>query len=104
MAFGRLALAWATVAAWLLFWAFAERRLAGAPALRTRDLRWLAGEALVLTLLAALWFASLGAGAAWLVFLLVGALMEWPVRTRTRALRIGRVVVAGGLLAWLLPR
>ncbi|HUR96187.1 MAG TPA: hypothetical protein VMY76_16525 [Gemmatimonadales bacterium] len=103
MALGRLALACAGVAAWFVLWALIERRVAGTPALRSRDLRWLAGEALALTLLAALWFTSLGAGAAWLVFLLVGVLREWPIRTPARVLRIGRVVVASGLLAWILP-
>jgi hypothetical protein len=50
-----------------------------------------------------LWFGSLGAGGWWLVFLLLGALMEWPVRSMLGVARIARVVAAGGVLAWTLP-
>lgn len=102
MALGRITLAWAAVAAWLVVWAVVERRLAGSAVLRARDLRALAGEALLLALFAALWFGSLGAGSAWLVFVLLGALMEWPVRTPAGGARVVRVVAAGGLLAWVL--
>jgi hypothetical protein len=35
-------------------------------------------------------------------FLLVGALMEWPVRSARGAARVLRVIAAGGLLAWVL--
>ena len=62
-----------------------------------------------------LWFGSLGPGAWWLVFGLVGALREWPGPTGRRpgeqadpiglglsALRVARTVVAGGILAWRL--
>lgn len=103
MALGRIALAWAAVAAWLLVWMVVQRQLVrstGRP--RRRDGWWVAGEALLLTLLGGLWFASLGAGTAWLIFLLVGALAEWPVRTVVGATRVGRVVAAGVLLSRLL--
>jgi hypothetical protein len=60
------------------------------------------GEGLLLTLLAALWLGSLGAGAAWLVFLLIGALKEWPVRTLGGTARVARVVAAGVLLSRVL--
>ena len=103
MTFGRISLAWAAVAAWLALWAVAQRRWAGGARLGRAEAGWLAGEALLLTLLAALWFASLGAGAWWLVFLLLGALREWPVRSAPGAARIARIVAAGGLLAWTLP-
>jgi hypothetical protein len=103
MAFGRITLAWAAVAAWLALWAVAERRRAGRTRSRRAEAGWLAGEALLLTLFAALWFGSLGAGAWWLVFLLLGALMEWPPRSALGAARIARIVAAGGLLAWTLP-
>ena len=64
-------------------------------------------KALLLTLLGALWFGSLGAGRWWLVFGLVGALREWPTAPATARpvaalLRVTRTVVAGGLLAWRL--
>lgn len=102
MAFGRIVVAWAAVAAWLVTWALAERRWAGRGAFTRRDARWLVGEALLLALFGALWFGSLGAGAWWLVFLLLGTLMEWPVRSLIGAARITRVVASGGLLAWTL--
>ena len=103
MAFGRIAVAWVVVAAWLVVWAVAERRVTGAAALRSNEAWPLGGEALLLTLFAALWFGSLGAGAWWLVFLLLGALMQWPVRSAVGTARIARIVAAGGLLAWTLP-
>lgn len=103
MAFGRLLLAWAVVAAWLVAWDAVQGRVTGGPAPRPRELWVPAGEAALLALFGALWFGSLGAGAWWLVFLLVGTLREWPVRTTTGAARIARVVAAGGLLAWVLP-
>ena len=103
MSLGRIALAWAVVAAWLFAWMVIERRLVRSSARPRRGAGWwVAGEALLLTLLAALWFGSLGAGMGWLVFLLVGALMEWPVRTMAGAARVARVLAAGALLARLL--
>ena len=102
MAFGRILLAWVVVGAWLAIWAFGERRVTGAGRPSAAELALLAGEALLLALFAALWFGSLGSGASWLVFLLVGGLMAWPVRSLTGVARIARVVVAGGLLAWVL--
>lgn len=102
MAFGRIALAWAIVAAWLAVWEVAERRLPGARGPRAAHSWWPAGEALLLTLLAALWFGSLGAGGWVLLFLLLGVLREWPPRTAVGAARVARVVVAGGILARML--
>jgi hypothetical protein len=112
MALSRLLLGWVLVTVWLLAWDLVvargawERRSAVLPA----------GEALLLALFGALWFGSLGSGAWWLVFALVGALREWPgqpdtvgrARVRTaprpgiavRLLRTLRIVVAGGILAW----
>ena len=101
MAFGRIALAWAVVAAWLVAWDMVERRFASARGSRA-PLWWSAGEAALLTLFAALWFGSLGAGGWGLVFLLVGALREWPPDTAVGAVRVARVVVAGGILARML--
>jgi hypothetical protein len=102
VAFGRILLAWAVVGAWLAIWAFGERRVTGAGSPSAAELAPLAGEALLLALFAALWFGSLGSGAWWLVFLLLGGLMAWPVRSLAEAARIARIVVAGGLLAWTL--
>ena len=128
MALSRLFGGWIAVVVWLLLWELVAARLGptrsmgptgmratgmrtGMRALRARVL----GEALLLTLFGALWFGSLGAGAWWLVFGLVGALREWPVprgrRPAERAdpiaigvslLLVLRTVVAGGLLAWRL--
>jgi len=100
---GRIAVAWLVVCVWLLAWQWAERRAGGGRKVPGREGAEVAGEALVLALFGALWFASLGAGAWWLVFLLVGVLREWPPGSRRRVLRILRVIGAGGLLAWELP-
>ena len=75
----------------------------------------IAGEALWLTLLAGLWFASLGHGGWALLFLLLGLATEWTARLhggpralapgqRAILLAIGvtRTVIAGGLLTWIL--
>jgi hypothetical protein len=102
VAFGRILLAWAVVGAWLAIWAFGERRVTGAGSQSAVELAPLAGEALLLALFAALWFGSLGSGAWWVVFLLLGGLMAWPVRSLAGAARIARIVAAGGLLAWTL--
>jgi hypothetical protein len=102
VAFGRILLAWVVVGAWLAIWAFAERRVTAAWAPSAAELAPLAGEALLLALFAGLWFGSMGSGGWWLVFLLLGALMAWPVRSLAGAARIVRVVVAGALLAWTL--
>lgn len=74
------------------------------------------GEALVLTLFAALWFGSLGHGGWWLVFLLLGLLVTGAerglrfafLRSAGRpellglALGMARYLAAGALLAWRL--
>ena len=103
MSLGRIAVAWLAVAAWLLAWQWVERRAGGCGRIPAREAAEVAGEAVVVTLFGALWFASLGAGAWWLVFVLVGTLREWPPLTRRGALRILRVIGAGAVLAWLLP-
>ena len=72
-------------------------------------------DALLLTLFAGLWFASLGHGGWVLLFLMVGLLVEGPARFRDGsgimdlsrkgilrlALGLVRIVAAGGILAWL---
>ena len=116
MALSRLALAWLGVAMWLLLWELVVSRIVDARANgKLRRARVFLGEAVLLTLLGALWFGSLGAGAWWLVFGLVGALREWPGPPGRRpaedtdpigiglaVLRVLRTVVAGGILAWRL--
>ena len=103
MSLGRIALSWAVVAAWLLAWMLAEHRLVRAPVrARRHDGWWVVGEALLLALFAALWFGSLGTGMSWLVFLLLGMLMAWPLRTAVAGARVARVLVAGVLLARVL--
>ncbi len=131
MALSRLFGGWIAVVVWLLLWELVGSRLGaargdgrptrsvgptGLRALRARvRARLHLGEALLLTLLGALWFGSLGAGGWWLVFGLVGALREWPVSRGRRPaerpdpisigislLLVLRTVVAGGLLAWRL--
>lgn len=116
MSFGAIATGWALVTGWFLAFEATLSRLEPA-----RNRRWLRGpvwiylgEAFVLTLLAALWFGSLGHGGWVLVFVLLGLIAEWPLRFRagqrgapTRraaalAVGVGRIVVAGGLLAWRL--
>jgi hypothetical protein len=107
MALPRLLLAWLLVTLWFVAWHETRHRLADLP---SRSLP--AAEALLLTLFSALWFASLGHGGWWLLFLLVALLIEVPVRIRQHrtpllpwrevALGVVRVVLAGGLRAWRL--
>jgi hypothetical protein len=117
MALTRLLGGWIAVVVWLLLWelvasGWSRARGDGKPRARARVY---AGEALLLTLLGALWFASLGSGGWWLVFGLVGALREYPPARARRGperpagptiggalLGVLRTVVAGGLLAWRL--
>jgi len=112
MALSRLAGGWIAVVVWLLLWDLVGSRLGGG---RLRRARVYLGEALLLLLLGALWFGSLGAGGWWLVFGLIGALREWPgsqgrptggrpdpISIVHSLLRVGRTLVAGGLLAWRL--
>ena len=103
MSLGRIVVGWLALTAWLFAWDWTQRRAGGARRIPGREAMEIAGEALVTTLFGALWFASLGAGSWWLVFLLVGTLREWPPLGRRGALRILRVIGAGGLLAWVLP-
>jgi len=76
------------------------------------DVLWRSLEAAVVTLLASLWFDSLGHGGWWLLFLLLGlivALAHLPQRAwqrrevMARTIRdVLRYVVAGAILAWRL--
>lgn len=89
---------------------------------RGRGARWLIRlllqpgrlvEAALLTLVAGLWFASLGHGGWFLLFPLLGAWAGWVAHRRTgvpldgaavRSLALGvvRTTAAGGLLQWIL--
>ncbi len=114
MTLSRLALAWAPVALWFIAVAWLTERWRVVPGLRR--LARVGSEALVTTLLASLWFDSLGHGGWWLLFLLLGTLAGMPARWRDaeagiipgrRALMLGlvdagRYVVAGALLVWRL--
>ena len=116
MGLSRVLLAWLAVIMWLLVWEAVGRQVGrggAGPWLRAPLWRY-TGEALLLTLFAALWFGSLGAGAWWLVFALVGALAQWPAPGERwpprrasrlllgRLLQMGRIMAAGGVLAWRL--
>jgi hypothetical protein len=112
-----LAAGYAAVAAWFLVFELIERRLAGTPGpgLRAPWPTYL-GDALLFTLFASLWFASLGHGGWLLLFFLLGLLIEGPGRVRDRPegfdrsrsglkrILLGtlRIVGAGGLLALIL--
>ncbi|MGH7568581.1 MAG: hypothetical protein ACREL9_06365 [Gemmatimonadales bacterium] len=129
MTLGRLIVAWLPVAAWLAAsrYALMRGRLrlvppeppepASAEALLVRAALPVGfAESIVVTLLAALWFDSLGHGGWWLLFALIGLVhtlpplvhQYWLSRRAARAQVVGflldtaRYVVAGGLLAWLL--
>jgi hypothetical protein len=116
MAFGRIVVAFLGVSALLLAWRELERRLRGTPgdagpALRAA-LPPVLVEALLLTLFAALWFGSLGSGGAWLLFPLVGLLIEVPARLRSHPVgafpwkpvagAVLRILLAGLLLGWVM--
>jgi hypothetical protein len=123
---GRLLLAWIVVAIWFLIATFGITTLAALLArpagqdgflanMPLTVIKWRLAEAALLTLFASLWFDSLGSGAWWVLFLLVGALATIPEwlrarldRVPTRAWLVGagldlaRYVAAGALLAWRL--
>lgn len=125
MTLGRLVIAWLVVAVWFAIATFATHYLFYKLAL-PNDAEFLAAisrrllverlvEALLLTLLASLWFDSLGSGGWWLLFLLIGALVtvpKWfavgqnPAPQRaflaTAFAHLVRYVAAGALLAWRL--
>lgn len=115
----RLVIGWAAVSAWYFIFELIEQRLAGPPPtkgrLRAPGKTYLA-DALLLTLFAALWFASLGHGGWVLLFLMTGLLVEGPARFRDGSGTVDlsgkgivrllaglvRIVAAGGILAWRL--
>lgn len=75
------------------------------PAPGRATLAWTGVEALVLTMIASLWFDSLGHGGWWLLFGLFGLLAtSLPGRPPFISLTLSvlRYVVAGAILAWRL--
>ena len=113
MSLARLVLAALAVTAWFVAWIFAARRLRPDP----RPPRFLpeGAEAILLTMFASLWFASLGHGGWWVLFAVVGLLVEGPIRQRHldelpakpqpwRPLLLGtlRILGAGAILSVLL--
>ncbi|MCU0620247.1 MAG: hypothetical protein MUC69_01945 [Gemmatimonadales bacterium] len=111
MQFTRVLVGWLAVS--LLFLAV-QRLVPPSRGLPSRAPRWLPfAEALPFTLLAALWFASLGRGGWPLVLALVALVVElpallrdgWPPerrRWREALLGAARLVVAALLLRWIL--
>ena len=81
------------------------------------EIGWRLVEAAGVTLIASLWFDTLGASGSWLLFVLLGLLVAFPRRLvmwrHVDALRrkhllvhalldVARYIVAGALLAWRL--
>jgi hypothetical protein len=124
----RLVLAWVPVAVWFVLATYAIPLLVAAlskpagqsgvwvampvPVVKAL-LKWRLVEATLLTLLASLWFDSLGSGGWWLLFLLLGALATIPQWLRAEHLAsrarvagacadVARYIVAGAILAWRL--
>ena len=125
MTLGRIAVAWIVVATWFVVATFATIS-AMVRLTKSQDAVTFIGvlphylkrrllEAALLTLIASLWFDSLGSGEWWLIFLLFGALVsssKWftpaPDRVSKRVLiadilfDLARYIGAGALLAWRL--
>ena len=120
----RLAIGWLLVCIWFLAWEQVERRTGGPADRGTNEpTRWVRAplwtyltDALLLTLFASLWFASLGNGGWVVLFLVLGLLVEGPGRFRGLAggmklsgsalvsyvLGVARIMGAGALLWWRL--
>jgi len=123
----RLALAWVLVAVWFVIATFGTASLveslskpAGQEGLwigvPSGLLKWRLIEAILLTMFGSLWFASLGSGEWWLLFLLVGAIAATPAWLAVRPgdarparasfagaiADLARYVFAGAILAWRL--
>lgn len=113
----RLVLGWAAVTAWFFLFELIEQRIVGpVPVAGRFRAGWkvYVTDAVLFTLFAALWFASLGSGGWVLLFLMFGLVVEGPGRVRDGsgkmdlsgkgilrlAMGVLRIVVAGGILAW----
>ncbi len=104
MTLPRLVLAWLPVALWFLLAGWLAWKLR--PATPAPSTAWAAAtlaESVVATLVASLWFDSLGHGGWWLLFALLGLLASGlasrPSLTAVM-LTVVRFIGAGGLLAW----
>ncbi len=124
MTLGRLVVAWFLIVTCFVLATFAAgyviAKLTQPPptgpvytATRLRVWRWRVIEAGLLTLLASLWFDSLGSGEWWLLFLLLGGIASGPGWARQdpvpqrvviagTCFDIARYLMAGALLAWRL--
>jgi hypothetical protein len=108
MTLGRLLFAWVPVAIWFAAAGWAAHRVTGvtvSPAPAAGALAAVAFEALIVTLFASLWFDSLGHGAWYVLFGLVGLLASaLPTRPAFAAVAFSvmRYVGAGAILAWRL--
>jgi Trk-type K+ transport system membrane component len=119
MSLTRVVLAWLATSAWFALAELALARLKGAaPTGRGPAPKWVpAVEGFIFTLFGALWFGSFGPGrGGWiLLFVLLGLLLELPLRLRDAVQRaqprglaaavsisVLRWVVAGGILAALM--
>lgn len=115
MPFARVVIGWIAVVLIWLAWREAEFRRAGSreiTAIRS-PLQPLLIEAALFTLFAALWFGSLGSGGGYILFPLLGVLIELPGRLRQRAagvpiawsatvVAILRIAIPGILLGFIL--
>jgi hypothetical protein len=108
MTLGRLLLAWVPVAIWFAAAGWAAHRVTGitvSPAPTAGALAAAAFEALVVTLFASLWFDSLGHGAWWVLFGLIGLLasaLSMRPAFASVAFSVMRYFGAGAILAWRL--
>ena len=116
MSLTSLLLAWALVSALFVLWEVVTVRFSqagNAGGWLRAPVRIYVTEALVLTLLGTLWFASIGSGTWPLVFLLLGVVMEWPgpvrhgihspegPRPAARRIMLGVLrVMAAGAVMW----
>lgn len=112
MPFARIVVGWIAVGLLFLAWREMEFRRADGAGQRAA-LRPILIEAALLVLFAGLWFGSLGSGGGWLLFPLLGALIELPGRLRQQAagvpIRWGstisailRIAIPGILLGFIL--
>ena len=108
MTLWRLVLAWLSVAIWFAGSGWIAHRsvgLAASPPPSRATLAWNAAEALVATLVASLWFDSLGHGGWWVLFGLIGLLASGLASRPpfiALAFAVARYIAAGALLAWRL--